>query len=132
MEKLTQDIFYMNPVDILTHVLLFRLEPTMHFGLADLVDSPTEAWYSAQWAGSIRTTSGQFALYPDSEPISPGDFIEYQCAMQKCGVCRNDNDPSASHTEQVVTVYRDKRQSTRAQGAVGGQASGKPSGLPRL
>ncbi|KAI0483356.1 hypothetical protein GGR56DRAFT_663844 [Xylariaceae sp. FL0804] len=93
----------------------------MHFGIAALVDNPTEAWHSTQWASSIRTTSGEFAYYPvtggDSprDPIFPGDIIEYQCAHTACWCVKK----GKYHHGQVFEIYRDER-STRL---LGGQPS---------
>ena len=72
----TQDLFFLNPVDFLRRIQGSRLPESigMHYGMAELVDSPTEAWHSKQWAASIRTTSGDFAFYPGTkDPIFPGD-----------------------------------------------------------
>lgn len=63
-ESPTQDLFFLNLVDFLGRIQGSQLTGNMHYGMADLVDSPTEAWHSMQWAGSVRTTSGDFGFYP--------------------------------------------------------------------
>ncbi|EAQ82920.1 hypothetical protein CHGG_10738 [Chaetomium globosum CBS 148.51] len=46
-----------------------QLAKGMHYGLADLVDSPIEAWHSMQWAGSMTrqslTSAQVMAVYRD-------------------------------------------------------------------
>ncbi|KAI1494442.1 hypothetical protein F5X96DRAFT_560289 [Biscogniauxia mediterranea] len=122
-----QDLFFMNPVDLFKRLLSSQLANEMHFGMAKLVDNPTEAWHSMQWAASIRTTSGDFAYYPPApdaettaprDPIFPGDFIRYKCAVVDCGVCRKENleDMTKFHQGQVLAVYRDHRTETRRLG----------------
>ncbi|KAI0550499.1 hypothetical protein F4679DRAFT_572871 [Xylaria curta] len=105
----------------------------MHFGMAKLVDNPSEAYHSTQWAASIRTTSGEFSYYPrttaesepeseaqvqdDSErdPIFPGDMVEFRCAHQICNTCRPKEgvETQGTHTGQVMAIYRDYRTSRR-------------------
>ncbi|KAL2275070.1 hypothetical protein FJTKL_02527 [Diaporthe vaccinii] len=81
------DLYHVSPVDLFARVLSSSQTKTMHFGMAMLVVTATETWYSAQWAGSIRTTSGEFAFCPNGdnagEPavdIFPRDFIEFQAS----------------------------------------------------
>ncbi|KAI0192419.1 hypothetical protein F4808DRAFT_475793 [Astrocystis sublimbata] len=70
----------------------------MYFGMAKLVDSPTEVYHSAQWAGSIRTTLGEFVYYPlTTNPVFPGDFE---------GISDQDR---GTHSGQVTAIYRDYR-----------------------
>lgn len=122
---LSQQLYYFNPVDMIGRVLSSSLTAKMHFGLADLVDTPAEAWHSSQWAGSIRTTSGEFARYPNNDPIFPGDLIRFTCSLRSCPLCRADHStPDAKHLGQVMEVYRDQRDSTR------GSEPGPREGLP--
>ncbi|KAK3896610.1 hypothetical protein C8A05DRAFT_39840, partial [Staphylotrichum tortipilum] len=98
-ESPRQDLFFLNPVDFLGRIQGSQLTANMHYGLADLVDSPTEAWHSMQWAGSVRTTSGDFAFYPplpSTNPIFPGDIVDFE----------------------FMAVYRDRRQRTRDLGMI--------------
>lgn len=113
----SQDLFYINPQDMFRRVVSSKLTDKMHFGMAQLVDSPTEAWHARQWAGSIRTTSGDFVFYPVSEsgddiqePIFPGDFIEFRCGFPACGCHKTSK---TTHNGQVFAVYRDHRQDRR-------------------
>lgn len=118
-DKPVQDLFFMNPVDMFGRVLSSTLANSMHFGLAQLVDNPTEAWHSLQWAGMVRTTSGDLPFYPEAtaapaddgqrDPIFPGDVISFKCGYVACTSCRG-NRPTL-HTGQVFGIYRDNRQS---------------------
>jgi hypothetical protein len=126
-----QDLIFLNPIDTFKRVIASRLHADMHFGMAHLVDKPSEAWHCTQWASSIRTTSGEFAYYPPiagahqpsglepselREPIFPGDIINFRCARQD-DWCRNTEDPTMVHVGQVLEIYRDHRESTRRLGA---------------
>jgi hypothetical protein len=89
--------------------------------MADLVDNPTEAWHSMQWAGSVRTTSGVFVWYPQlpaspKDPIFPGDIVDFECTFRDCRHCHNEGDTSKPHVGQVMAVYRNRRESTRELG----------------
>ena len=55
-----------------------RLIARAYQGLAEIVDAPVELWQSDAWGCSVRTTSGQFARYPNNEPVFPSDFIWYR------------------------------------------------------
>ena len=57
-----------------------RIATRMHFGLGILEDngqaSNSEFYNGDSWLGSIRTTSGEFAILPeDTEPLLPSDCI---------------------------------------------------------
>lgn len=118
--QLSQNLYYFNPIDLMQRILSSSLVSSMHFGLAELVDTPTEAWHTMQWASSIRTTSGQFALYPNREPIFPGDIVKYSCSLFDCPTCHQ---AQPVHTGQVMEVYRDQRDSSRQLGIKGGVSS---------
>lgn len=51
----------------------------LYFGLAHLVDEPSELWYSGTWVANISICSGIFAKYSTdkNEPIIPLDFVIY-------------------------------------------------------
>lgn len=113
----TENLYFMNPIDVYSRVLSSKLADSMHFGMATLVDNPTEAWHSLQWAASIRSTSGDFAYYPnvegqDRNPIFPGDFLRFKCGHVSC-FCRKDDDAlhdmTKCHSGQVLAIYRDQR-----------------------
>ncbi|KAK4232710.1 hypothetical protein C8A03DRAFT_39693, partial [Achaetomium macrosporum] len=91
-ENPTQDLFFLNPVDFLARIQGSQLAGNMHYGMAELVDQPTELWHSMQWAGSVRTTSGEFAYYPplpSKEPIFPGDIVDFECTFFSCKHCHS-------------------------------------------
>jgi hypothetical protein len=122
-ENPTQDLFFLNPVDFLSRIEGSQLAKGMHYGLADLVDSPIEAWHSMQWAGSVRTTSGVFVWYPPlpaspKDPIFPGDIVDFECTFRDCRHCHSADDTSKPHVGQVMAVYRDRRDSTRDLGLI--------------
>lgn len=119
-ENPTQDLFFLNPVDFLARIQGSQLAGNMHYGMAELVDQPTELWHSMQWAGSVRTTSGEFAYYPplpSKEPIFPGDIVDFECTFFSCKHCHSGQ--GKFHIGQVIAVYRDRRQHSRSLGVVG-------------
>ena len=111
--------------------MLSDVRKKMHSGLAHWIDSPYELWHSHSWASSIRITSGEFAHYPDGEPIFPSDFVRFQCYKTLCmcniGSCHN------LHIGRVTSVGRDFRSAAVKTGAISLeiqytiQASGTPS-----
>ncbi|KAJ8132205.1 hypothetical protein O1611_g1419 [Lasiodiplodia mahajangana] len=130
-----QDMFFFNPIEFFKSIFASKLAASMHFGMAKLVDNPSEAYHSAQWAASIRTTSGEFAYYPDAprgeededeahvqdydgrDPIFPGDMIEFRCAHHVCNTCRPkegvEDETRGTHIGQIMEIYRDYRTSRR-------------------
>jgi len=78
----------------------------MHIGLAEFHDEPTELWHSHSWASSIRTTSGQYAHYPETagadagDAIFPSEFLMFTCMNASC---------TENHMGMVHAVARDYR-----------------------
>ncbi|RYC62816.1 hypothetical protein CHU98_g3384 [Xylaria longipes] len=122
-----QDMYFFNPIELFKNILASTLAKSMHFGMAMLVDNPTEAYHSAQWAGSVRTTSGEFPYYPLSldaqDPVFPGDFVEFRCAHVQCNTCRAKEGVAdrGTHVGQVMATYRDYRTSRRLGGVTAPQ-----------
>lgn len=77
----------------------------MYFGMAQLVDRPSELWHSKAWGSSVRTTSGRFMRYPDGSPLLPSDFVQYKRL-----------DDSTTHIGQVYWVGEDRRSTQANQG----------------
>ncbi|KAI1818907.1 hypothetical protein F4861DRAFT_544563, partial [Xylaria intraflava] len=123
-----QEMTFLNPIGLFSRILSSELSHSMHFGMAKLVDNPSEAWHSMQWAASIRTTSGDFAWYPpfpSNDPILPGDGVNYKCARIDCFCRETDealNDPTRHHTGQIQAIYRDYRTGGRPLGMLSSNA----------
>lgn len=49
----------------------------VHFGMADIVDSPSQLGHANCWASSIRTCSSDYAVYADGDTIFPPDFVRF-------------------------------------------------------
>ena len=101
------NLFFQDPVALLTALLkspIFR--KGLHIGMAEIVDEPTELWQSWSWGSSVKCSSGQFAVYPDGEPILPSDFVTYQCLISDC-FCNKDK--STYHIGRVEFFGRDLR-----------------------
>jgi hypothetical protein len=63
------------------------------------------------WATSIRSTSGQFAKYPDEKPVFPSDIVYYRHTNNDCQEnCMN----TETHISQVLAVEKDFRASTQS------------------
>ena len=112
----TQDMFFLNPLDLVKTILSSSLISHMHFGLAVMVDRPTAFWHSSAWAQSIRTTSGEFAKYPvvpgrpesSRKPIFPSDFVRFRCTTVKPCRCKGMS-PLTLHWGRVREVWREGR-----------------------
>jgi hypothetical protein len=84
------------------------IEKARHIGMAEIVDDPQELWHTRCWGESSRTTSGQFAVYPNRKPILPSDFVRFKCKQQSCHC--NVRDPlQYGHFGRVTFVGVDKR-----------------------
>jgi hypothetical protein len=55
-DKLTEDLYFIDPVKLVETILSSDVAQKMHFGLAHRVNNPTELFRSKAWASSIRTT----------------------------------------------------------------------------
>ncbi|OXV05389.1 hypothetical protein Egran_06843 [Elaphomyces granulatus] len=113
---LREDLYFFDPIAVFTAFLRSDISNQMYF---DLGDNPKELWHSHAWRSSIRTSSGQFAHYPDGKPIFPSDFIFFRCHDYKCTRgCSKPGDPSSvqrQHVGRVHSVGRDFRSSIRRQ-----------------
>jgi hypothetical protein len=67
----TGKVYYFDPIEFTKTILRSDLRRHMHFGMAQLVEKASELWHGDAWAESIRTCSGEFALYPDGTPYYP-------------------------------------------------------------
>ncbi|KAN0069015.1 hypothetical protein V8E54_012644 [Elaphomyces granulatus] len=69
---LREDLYFFDPIAVFTAFLRSDIYNQMHITLGKFYDNPQELWHShAAWRSSIRTSSGQFAHYPDGKPIFP-------------------------------------------------------------
>ncbi|KAI9848827.1 MAG: hypothetical protein M1837_006343 [Sclerophora amabilis] len=107
---------FFDPIDMVRRmVLASAFVERLHFGMADLVDVPTELYHSESWGSSIRTCSGNFARYPDGAPIFLSDIVEYRCQLQSH--CLNSSYKHIQHIGRVTFVGRDRRRMTKMPGA---------------
>lgn len=109
------DVFFQDPVSLIAVLVrspVFRR--SIHIGMAELVDRPTELWQSFSWGSSIRCTSGDFAKYPNGEPVFPSDFIQYTCNDVAC-MCKG---LQTLHIGRVQFVARDRRSDALNPGAI--------------
>jgi hypothetical protein len=78
-------VYWFDPAALFTAILSTpAITEKLHFGMAEFVDEPYEFWHSMSWASSIRSTSGEYAKYPDGSPVFPSDFVEYSCREPSC------------------------------------------------
>ncbi|OXV05303.1 hypothetical protein Egran_06929 [Elaphomyces granulatus] len=121
---LREDLYFFDPIAVFTAFLRSDISNQMYFGLGEFCDNPRELWHSHAWRSSIRTSSGQFAHYPDGKPIFPSDFIFFRCHNCRCTRgCSKPGDPSSiqqQHVGRVHSIGRDFRSSIQkqAQGVV--------------
>jgi hypothetical protein len=69
-------IYWYDPKNLISMILsATELIDRMHFGMALVVDEPTEYYHSQCWGSSNLTTSGEFAYTCENEVIFVGDII---------------------------------------------------------
>ncbi|KAF1935730.1 hypothetical protein EJ02DRAFT_428167 [Clathrospora elynae] len=110
--KHTEDLYLFDMRDVFRRMLHSKtMMRRVHIGMAHIVDNPVEFWHSQAWAGSNRTTSGEFAMIHrnrhEAEPILTSDFVWYKSANGK------------SRLGRVMTVGKDFRRIAKARGADG-------------
>lgn len=81
-------IYFHDVINLIVTILNTRsLRKEMHFGMAELVDEPSELWHGQAWAQSILSCSGEFARLPErccinaddiNSPIFPSDCLKYR------------------------------------------------------
>jgi hypothetical protein len=65
----------------------------------------------------VSSTSGEFAKYPDGQPIFPSDIVRYQCSNTACKFeCRMSG--SEAHVGRIVAVGKDYRHNANVKGIV--------------
>jgi len=112
----TMDFEFFDPEGLISTMLSsLEFRSKVHFGMAHFVEQQSELWHSVAWASSIRTTSGEFARYPNQKPIFPSDFILYRCGDSSCPNCTRF---STYHLGQVIAVGKNFIQSQGGQGQV--------------
>ena len=115
VESATCWMHFQDPIALLEGLARSQtFQRKMHRGMAHFVDNPSELWESHAWASSIRTTSGEFALYPNDEPIFPSDAVMYQCDDTSCPCISGSN----IHLAQVNSVAKDYTSSAIDKGGI--------------
>jgi len=104
----SEDLHFLDPTDLYTKFMSSDISKSMHTGIAEFVDNPTELWHSRCWSSSIRTSSGEYAHFQQGErkPIFPSDFVAYICNDIECIVCTTGTGLS-NHKGRVQAVGRD-------------------------
>ena len=85
-----EDLHFFDPSSLFKAFLSSEISQKMHMGMAEFRDEPTELWHARCWSSSVRTTSGQYAHYPDGEPIFPSDLITFHCIDGTCACSQGD------------------------------------------
>lgn len=111
-----EDLYFFDPQGLFATFMSSDIVNSMHIGMAEYRDSPSELWHSRCWASSIRTTSGQYAHFEEGNgaPIFPSDFVKYQCLEEDCTRCAFKD----WHLGRVISVGRDYCSSALVQGAI--------------
>ncbi|KAF1816369.1 hypothetical protein P152DRAFT_470402 [Eremomyces bilateralis CBS 781.70] len=108
LDKLTDDLYFINPFSLFCNIASSDLMDKIHTGMAEYHDEPSELWHSHAWASSIRATSGAFAHYQSGMPIFPSDFVTFICGEAPCH-CSQGAENQKLHTGRVYGVGRDFR-----------------------
>jgi hypothetical protein len=83
-------LYWYDPIELVRTILsATSLTEKMHFGLAHIVDKPTEYWHSEAWASSCLSTSGKYVHTSQGDMIIPGDFVRFSqfAGYTKGGPC---------------------------------------------
>lgn len=109
-QKAEGPVYFFDQVQLVRNMLNSRyMMEMMYFGMAKLVDEPSELWESFAWAEGIRSCSGEFMQYHDCKPVFPSHFIEYKCEFEDCP-CRSSG--QAKHLGRIRAVAKDERSTT--------------------
>ncbi|KAJ5146644.1 uncharacterized protein N7515_001208 [Penicillium bovifimosum] len=104
-QQYMKNLYIIDPIPLITRLLHSPMfQSHMYKGLAELVPRAGELWQSLSWASSIRSTSGEFAQYPDHSPIFPSDIVRYRCRSREC--CVAGRPPFMPHLGRVRGVYK--------------------------
>ena len=103
-EEISKEYLYFLDPDILFQsILRSTLLRKMHIGFGEFRDNPIELWQSNCWTALVRTSSGLYAHYRNSDTLFPSDWVLYRCAESDCDI---------KHLGCVVVVGSDYRDST--------------------
>ncbi|SLM35120.1 hypothetical protein LPUS_04195 [Lasallia pustulata] len=112
----TEWMYWFDPKHLFQIMLSSRVfTEKLHFGMANFVDRPSELWESYAWGSSIRACSGDFASYPDGEPLFPSDIALFWCKEEDCKCQDTEYTP---HMGRVLCVGRDYTSAAPDPGAI--------------
>lgn len=95
-------MYFFDAVELFrTVVASAQIRGKMHIGPANFVQKPSELYHSMAWATSILSCSGQYATYPNGNPIFPSDVISYCCGVEYCDCA------TLPHLGRVFAVGKD-------------------------
>ncbi len=102
-------LYWYDPIELVRTILsATSLTEKMYFGLAHIVDEPTEYWHSRAWASSCLSTSGEYAYTRQGDMIIPGDFVRFgQFAGFTKGrveLVGRDFESNSPHTGEIVVL----------------------------
>lgn len=76
--QLTCDVQFFDPTALVSAMLSSQdFKNKIHFGMAEIVEQQSELFHSMAYASSIRTTSGEFAHYPNDTALT------YTCVLSR-------------------------------------------------
>ena len=100
-----EHLYFFDATELFSRVLRSQLTAKMYFGIGEFRTSPHELWQSQAWLSSVRTTSGQFARYHNSNrPIFPSDWVLYESKPSASGV---PHPPRLGRVVALGYAYRD-------------------------
>ena len=114
--KPTEYLYFFDPKYLFTTFLSSpEIRTKIYIGLGEFRDVPVEIWQSRSWNSSVRTTSGQYAHYPNGHPMFPSDFVRYLCLDMRCPCHQPHRQEDVHHFGRILEVAKDYR-STRPSG----------------
>lgn len=107
-------VYYVDIINMIVTMLnCVGLRNRMHFGPAQLVDSPGELWHGQAWAQSILSCSGDIPMF-NGGPLFPTDCIAYRTPTGDTALgrikatfvdCREASQTRGSHLLEVQRLH---------------------------
>ncbi|KAM5349631.1 hypothetical protein ACJ41O_006136 [Fusarium nematophilum] len=108
----TAKMHFFDPTDLFKTVLSSQLKHSLHLDMAHFVDRPSELYHSRAWASSLRTSSGNYAHFINSDggagdAIFLSDWVYFSCDDPDCQCVSYDSrdlDAPEPTLEEIKTI----------------------------
>jgi hypothetical protein len=88
IERMTW-LYWYDPIDLVSNILsATMLTDKMYFGMAHIVDEPTEYYHARAWGASNIATSGEYVRSNVGHVIFVGDLVRFDPTVSEKGFSR--------------------------------------------